>query len=252
MYRDNLQKILEELCPHNLAEFEYNGFLNKSSNTNIKKLGFSLGLSINSIQEAINKNVNCLVVHNSPENIESKKGKYFLKIRRLLIENDVSLYRLHLPLDFAKGGIIDQLCKILQFKAKPTELIYEGKKIRGGVYLAKNNMSLSEVIDRVQLLNPRTARVVRGRKSQVKNIAITSGDGCKPEFLLQLKPDVFICGLLNQESVRIADDLGITLIEATSYATESGPMKKFVAESKKYFPGINIEFIDIKNDVEMI
>jgi putative NIF3 family GTP cyclohydrolase 1 type 2 len=176
MHKNDLQLTLEKLCPHRLARFEYNGFLHQGIIKNIQKLAFTLGLSRKSLTEAINNKVDCLVVHNSPENISNSEDAYFKEVFRMIQQNELLVYRLHLPLDFAKGGIIDQLCKILQFKAKPTTLIYEGKIIRGGVYLTEEEVSLNEIVNRVRLLNPKTIRMVRGRKKQVKNTIITSGD----------------------------------------------------------------------------
>jgi len=241
-------KILETICPLSLAPFEINGLLTRAEKNNIKKLGFTLGFSEISIKKARAKNIDMLIVHNAPETL-LQGDNYFKDIRKLSEKFSLSIYRMHLPLDFVQDGIIDQLCKIMYFKAEPVELRYKEYTIVGGVYVAKERLLLSDVVERVKLLDPNTIRIVRRSERKIEKIAIASGDGCKPEFLLQLRPDVFICGLLNQESIRIANDLGIILIEATSYATENEPLKKFVELKKKLFKNINVHFIDVKNDV---
>lgn len=244
---NDVLKILETLCPLSLAPFEFNGLLTRVKKNNVKKLGFTLGFSEMSIKKAIAKNIDMLIVHNAPETL-LQGDSYFRDIKKLSEKSSLSIYRLHLPLDFAQDGIIDQLCRIMHFKAKPVRLFYKKEIIMGGVYVVKEKLLVEEVIKRVLFLNPSTIRIVKARKRKIEKIAITSGDGCKPEFLLQLKPDVFICGLLNQESIRISNDLGIILIETTSYATENEPLKKFVELKKSLFKNINVHFIDVKND----
>lgn len=248
MKTSEVSKILETLCPLSLAPFEFNGLLTSAENNDVKKLGFTLGFSETSIKKAIEENIDMLIVHNAPETL-LQGDNYFKNIRKLSEKSFLSIYKMHLPLDFAKNGIIDQLCRIMLFKAKPVKLFYNKQVIMGGVYVAKENVIFEEIMKRILLLNPSTIRIIKRGKRNITKVAITSGDGCKPEFLLQLKPDVFICGLLNQESIRIANDLGIILIEATSYATENEPFKKFVELNKSLFKNIKVNFIDVKNDV---
>lgn len=253
MSTDNISSILEQLCPLSLAKFELNGVLiGGKQKKKVKRLAFTLGFSKKSIQQAIGKKIDMIVVHNAPESLDNMKDRYYKDIKEMLYKSSSCVYRMHLPLDFVKDGIIDQLCRIMHFNGKPAELSYRKYSITGGVYTVKENIVLEDVIKRVRLISPNTIRVTKSRKRKVKNIAIASGDGCKPEFLLQLKPDVFICGLLNQESIRIANDLGITLIEATSYATENEPLKRFVELKKNFFKNVDVSFIDVKNDVTVV
>ncbi|MBI2442748.1 MAG: Nif3-like dinuclear metal center hexameric protein, partial [Candidatus Levybacteria bacterium] len=193
---------LEALFPHSLARFEFNGFLTSFPKHKTQaNIAFTLGYSEQAITRAIKEKVDLLVVHNAPESLVPEKNNYFESIAKRVRESSLSVYRLHLPLDFVRGGIIDQLCRMMKLNAIPATLFYQGQRITGGVYLSSGSFTVDEVIKRVKLLRPSTIRLVKGGKEKVKNIAITSGDGCKPEFLLQLKPDVFICGLLNQESI---------------------------------------------------
>lgn len=246
----NISSVLEQLCPLSLAKFEFNGLLiGVQEKKEVKRLAFTLGFSKKSIQQAISKRIDMLVVHNAPEGLSNTKDKYYKDIKEMLYRSSLPVYRMHLPLDFVKDGIIDQLCKLMHFDGKPAKLTYEKYSIVGGVYTVKENIVLEDVVKRVRLLNPNTIRVTEARKRRVENIAIASGDGCKPEFLLQMKPDIFICGLLNQESIRIANDLDITLIEATSYATENEPLKRFVELKKNFFKNVEVSFIDVKNNV---
>lgn len=248
MSEDKIIIMLKKFIPHDLAPFEFNGLVTKKSKKQISKIGVTLGLSKKSILEAKRRNINFLIIHNAPEVLENP---YYKKLKFLAEDNKISLYRLHLPLDFMKGGLINTLCSLLDLNGVSTHIIYKRSSIQGGVYMANKKLSLHDLIRNILAIHPSTIRIVRGGR-KIKKIAITTGDGCKPEFLLQLNPDVFICGLFNQEAIRLANDLDITLIEATSYATENEPLKSITLKLEKLFSDLSVEFIDIKNDVEAV
>lgn len=250
MERKKIITLMQDMFPSTLAPFEYNGLLTNLKEKNITHMGFTLGFSQKSISLAIAKKIDFLVIHNAPEKLIPQESAYYYSLEASIKKNALNIYRLHLPLDFAKNGIIDTLCQNLGLQGIPAKLQYENGMINGGVYVAKAKITVVELVKRVKKLKPKTIRIVRGRKQIVESIAIASGDGCKPEFLLQLLPDVFICGLFNQESIRIAMDLGITLIEATSYATENHSLRQVVQNHKRIFKKIPVTFLDINNDVE--
>jgi putative NIF3 family GTP cyclohydrolase 1 type 2 len=248
---DNISSMLEKICPLSLAPFEFNGLLTDfNSLCAVKRLGFTLGFSKTSIDKATARKIDMLIVHDAPESLFKLGDDYYKKVIERINSSNLSIYRMHLPLDFVKGGIIDQLCRMMRLNARPVDLEYKNYVISGGIYMSREELLIKDVMNRVQLINPSSIRIVKSRKRKISSIAVASGDGCKPEFLLQLRPDVLICGLLNQESIRIASDLDIALIELTSYATENEPLKKFVAERANCFSGIKVDFIDVKNDIK--
>jgi putative NIF3 family GTP cyclohydrolase 1 type 2 len=110
-------------------------------------------------------------------------------------------------------------------------------------------MAFNQLMNRFRKIAPPTIRIAGAKGNFFQSLAITTGDGCKPEFLEQLKPDAFICGLFNQESVRIADDLGITLFELTSHATENEPLKLVFDRLKKIFNPLELEFLEKEDTI---
>lgn len=230
--------------PFSLAPFERNGFLMEtdSGDKPIDRVGMTLGLSKLSIEKAINEKCDALIVHNSPETLSF--GRYYPNLSSLAVRHRLDIFRLHLPLDFACRGLIDNLCQLLGFQGEPTKLRYQKNIISGGVYLCLCQETLTSLVNRVKIISPATIRIAGAEKRIFRRLAVTTGDGCKPEFLDQLRPDAFICGLLNQESERIARDLGITLIEATSYATENEPLKLVYRQLRKLLNPTKVKFID--------
>jgi len=243
-------KAIEEFAPPKLAEFDYVGLLYGDPETNIEKIGLTLDYSLSSINEAIKLNCDLLIVHHAPEKkklMGSRKEEL-----TLISKNRLAVYRAHLNLDFTENGIIDNLCKVMEFKATPVITTYKRHKINGGVYVSNEILTLKQIIDKVRKLNPNSIRIAGIKKQQYHKIAITSGVGFKPDFFRQLKPDAYIAGELNQEAIRAAEDLGITLVEATHYSTETLPLKMISEKLKNLIPGTKIEFIDILDSIEVV
>lgn len=242
--------IAEKLAPPKLAEFDYVGLLIGDKNKQIEKIGVTLDYSVSSIKSAIGRKCDLLVVHHGPDkkNLE-EMGKEELK---LLLNNNLAVYRAHLNLDFAKDGIIDNLCKIMRFNTNPAETFYMGIRIIGGVYVASGKFTFDELIKRVSIINPHSIRFAGVKKQIYRKIAISSGAGFKPEFFEQLKPDAYISGELNQKAIKTAEDLGITLIEATHHSTENLSLKLFSEKMQKTIPEVKIEFIDLPDSLNVI
>ncbi len=246
-------KTIKTLFPFNLAPFEFNGPLNlQVQKANLRKIGITLGLAKTNILKAIEQNLDLLIIHNIPECLNNNLN-YFKEINRLTRHHKLIIYKLHLPLDFAPEGIIDQLCRLLNLQAKPINVQLNQHLLKNGLFLADQvDLRFEDVIHRLKNLNPKTIRIAGLKRKSFRKIAVASGDGCKPEFLLQVKPDGFIAGLLNQESIRIAEDLGITLFEATSVATENEPLKIIHRNLQQTFRTLSVELIDSANSVGLI
>jgi len=246
-------KIIKKLFPFDLAPFEFNGQINPEvKKTGIQKIGLTLGYSKKTVLEAIKKEVDVLIVHNVPEIINNKIN-YFKEINQMCQKHKMVLFKVHLPMDFASGGIMDCLCQLLNLQAKPINVRLNQYLLKNGLFLAdQQHFSFESIVQRIKNLKPKTIRVAGFKRKSFRKIAVASGDGCKPEFLLQVKPDGFIAGLLNQESIRIAEDLGITLFEATSVATENEPLKIIHRNLQKTFRTLPVEFIDPVNSVGLI
>lgn len=249
MNLDKIIKRLEKFAPPILTKLDNSGLIVKGRK-DIRKIGVTLDFSMNAIKQAIERNCDLLIIHHGPEFGEDKDNEYIKKKLKLAKENNLSVFRMHLNLDFIKNGLIDNFCKLLSLKAKPTVTIYKNNKIKGGVYLAKDNLSSKDLIKRVKKLNPKSIRIAGVKKDVYNKIAVATGAGFIPEFFDQLMPDVYISGELTQEAIRTAEDLGITLIEVTHYL-ESKTLEVFSKRLGKMLP-LEIEFIDLGDSLEVV
>ncbi|MBI2542594.1 MAG: Nif3-like dinuclear metal center hexameric protein [Candidatus Aenigmarchaeota archaeon] len=249
MQRDKIIENLEQLAPPILTDMDNIGLIVDGKNE-IEVIGVTLDFSMNAIKKAIEKKCDLLIVHHGPEFKEDKENEYIKKKLQLAKENDLSVFRMHLNLDFVKNGLMDSFCKLIGLKGRPEIVVYKNTKIKGGVYLAKDNLTLDDLIEGIKHLNPKSIRIAGVKKGVYRKIAVTTGAGFIPEFLDQLKPDVFISGELTQEAIRTAEDLGITLIEVTHYL-ESKALEIFSNKLKGILP-LKIEFIDLGDSLEVV
>lgn len=249
MNLDKIIKRLEKFAPPILTDVDNIGVIVRGRK-DIRKVGITLDFSMNAIKQAIKRNCDLLITHHGPEFKEDEENEYIKKKLKLAKENNLSVFRMHLNLDFIRNGLIDSFCKLLCLKANPTVTIYKNNKIRGGVYLAKDNLTLEDLIRRIKKLNPKSIRIAGVKKDIYNKIAVATGAGFIPEFLDQLMPDVYISGELTQEAIRTAEDLGITLLEVTHYL-ESKTLEVFSRRLKKMLP-LEIEFIDLGDSLEVV
>ncbi len=243
---------LERFSPYSLVYFEkQNGLVVGKLNNEVEKIGITLDLTNKTLSKAVENKCDLLVFHNSG-NYENISSKGFKKNIREAKNNKIALFQMHLNLDFCKYGIIDNLCKIMGFEGKPAQLSYNGSIITGGVYTAKDKLNLNEIINKIKKLKPKVIIMAGKNKEIYRNIAITSGSGCKSEFIEQSDADVFICGQIGHEAMRTAEELGITLISATNYSTENEPLKLVVGRLQEIIPEVKIEFIDSPDSIKII
>lgn len=236
-------KILEKFSPPKLAYFErQNGLLVGNLENNVRTIGVTLDFTNTTLSMAIKSKCDLLIFHNSL-NYENPSSKIFKTRLKTATDHKIAILQMHLNLDFCKGGIIDNLCKIMGFEGKPVRLSYQGKTILGGVYTVKTNLNFNELISRVKKLNSKTVSICRERKKIYRKIAITSGNGCKPEFIEQLNVDAFIAGQIGNEAMRLAEELGITLISTTNYSTENEPLKLVTKHIQNLIP-VKILFLN--------
>lgn len=237
-----------------IGSFDYVGFLVRGSNKQVNRIGITLDASLKTIQKSIANQCNLLITHHGPNgaNFDLKSA---LDKKRILLarENNLSIYRMHLNLDFCKNGNGETLCKLLgfsNFKSAPT--IYKSNRLKTGAYIIEGKFSLENLISRIKKISPRSIRVSKSTKKIFTKIAVAPGGGFEPEFLEQLIGiDAFISGELNHISIIRAIDLDICLVEATHASTENEPLKIISKQLQKLL-NLPVIFIESEDTLEVI
>ena len=166
-----------------------------------------------------------------------------------LLENQVSLFAYHLPLDVhPQLGNNAQLGKLLGFQVSGEFGRYQGKNI-GLVGSLETACSADQLAARVEARLHRKPLVSPGRLEEIKAVAWCSGAAQKYiEEAVAAGVDAFITGEVSEPTVHIARESGICFISAGHHATERYGVQAVGRHLAEKFQ-LQHQFIDIDNPV---
>lgn len=221
--------------------------LQLSNDGPIRKIAAAVDFSSRSIAAAVAENANFLLVHHGMfwSGAKPITGSHFHRIRSL-IQNNIAVYSSHLPLDchqtFGNNVLLSRRLSLepdgefAHFKGSPIG-------VRG-----RANIPTSELVDRARSFTRGNGGevVVSGLKpdAMTKSWAICTGAGASTETLeeaVALGVDTLIVGEGPHWTAVEADEIGIAIIYAGHYATETlgvRALAKHLAErfSLEWFP----------------
>ncbi|WP_434353898.1 Nif3-like dinuclear metal center hexameric protein [Psychrobacter sp. HD31] len=216
----------------------------------IKKIITGVTASEALIDKAIKKNANAILVHHGyfwkgeDQCIVGMKGN---RIRKLL-QNGISLFAYHLPLDAHQEiGNNAQLAKLLQLEN--SEPLYPQEKHPIGNIYSAQNLSPTKLIKTItQALNREPLHIDAGNES-LNRIAICTGAAQDMiEQAAQMNCDAFISGEISERTTHLARELGVDYFACGHHATEIGGIKA-LGELINQRLDIDVEFVDINNPV---
>lgn len=113
-------KWMEDWAPKHLAyDWDRIGLQVGNYNDPVKNILVTLDVTIDVVQEAIEKNVNLIIAHHpmlfravQSINTQTSQGKLLQK----LLKHNITVYAAHTNLDIADGGVNDVLANLLQLK----------------------------------------------------------------------------------------------------------------------------------------
>ncbi|MBO5254509.1 MAG: Nif3-like dinuclear metal center hexameric protein [Opitutales bacterium] len=231
-----------------VADFHgsYNGLQFQNSGK-VSRVAMAVDGGIAEIDAAATLGADLLIVHhgmlwNAP--IPFVDNNY--KKIKTLIDNDIAVYSMHLPLDaHDKIGNNVLLAKALDLKIKGRCFEHEGKDI--GVLVESPQGGIQELEYRLENLFPHTYKAIRYGTEKPKNIAICSGScGDVVPLLKSMGIDTLICGELRQKHFTMAQEMELNLYPCGHYATERyGVMALGEAVAEKF--NLPCNFIEMPN-----
>lgn len=217
------------------------GLMVGDENSYINNILVALDIDDNVISEAIDKNCNLIITHHpfifkglksiTTSDITSKRA---IK----LIQNNINVFSAHTNLDIAKNGTNDTFAKLLKLDNitnlfEPINILDNNPNNNfglGRIGNFKNEVPLQKVIESIKKILDLNNLVVSIDPSKnindisIKNIAICTGSGGEPSFIKQAfdkNCDLYITADIKYHNAQYARDLGISLIDATHYASEN-------------------------------
>ena len=229
-----------------------NGIQIDNDGSAVKKIAFSVDAAMETFEQAAAMNAGMLFVHHglfwgAPGRIT---GNFRQRIK-FLLDNNICLYAVHLPLDqhpqFGNNAV---LANLLGIENPEPFGLYHGKKI-GYKGVFPKPMKIEEAVKKISFMGRPPAGVFPFGKRECSNAAIVSGGAASNvrEALESGDIDLYITGENSHSVYHECLEGKINMIAGGHYCTEvwgvQAVMRHCLAELNKDGVKIDAEFIDI-------
>ena len=201
----------------------------------VTRIAATVDASLTTVKLAIKAKADLLLVHHglfwSPSHPWTG-AKY--ELLRLLLEHDVAVYSSHLPLDaHPKLGNNAQLCAALGLKKLRPFFPSHGQTIG---FQTANHVSRNELAARLARATGAQPRVLPGGPAISRRIGVvTGGAGGELKAAASEGVDTFITGEGPHWTYALAEELGVNVLYAGHYATETFGVKALAVQLSRQF-----------------
>ena len=230
-YLDSYLKI------HDIEDNHWNGLQIEGKET-IKKIAYAVDAGISTFQKSIACNADMILVHHghyfkatSPLLVGWRKERV-----QMLLEKDISLYAVHLPLDcHPEVGNNAQLFELLGARPEQPFDFVKSKNI-SWIGSFEQPKTIQEIETLLNTSLPTTCKTLPFGPKHIKTVAISSGGAGYRGFsqALDARVDLYISGDA-VEIYQTAKDAKMNIIFAGHYATETLGIKALADHVKQKF-----------------
>ncbi|MCI5972265.1 MAG: Nif3-like dinuclear metal center hexameric protein [Anaerococcus sp.] len=237
---------LEKKYPFSLQEeWDNSGLQIGNPNDEVKNILVSLDLEEEGMEEAIANDCNLIITHH-PYLFSGAKSidfseKFYQRLKAC-IKNDITVYAFHTNLDIAKGGVNDNLCRILGIDK--TRVLEQGKDLGLGRYGFIEEKDSDEFIREIKDKLKASGIVVYGDLSKkVKKIGVCGGAGSDLiRDALDISCDMIITGDVKYHDGMDLANEGIIICDVGHFASENHIIYKLQKDIEEIFDGEVITF----------
>ena len=246
-----LTRFLDSLfVEYPVQDYSNNG-LQVEGNAVIRKAAFAVDACQETFERAVQRGADFLFCHHGLSwggGLPYITGIHANRLRTLL-NNGISLYAVHLPLDAHRA--VGNNAMLADLVGLPPDLRHPFAEYHGlqiGYYGNYATPTTLEAI--VKKLNeglPTTCRILDNRDGKpIRSLAIVSGGGDSSlEEAAALPVDAFLTGEMLHQRYHTAKELGISVIIAGHYATETTGPKAVMNAVRLKFPDLPVEWLDV-------
>lgn len=247
MKRDDLVTYLNDYLRVNAIKDDSNNGLQVQGAGEVTRLAFAVDASLAAVEGAAGAGAQMLIVHHGL--FWSKPlmvtGPHYRRLKRLL-EADLSLYGVHLPLDVHEEvGNNAVLARLLGLEEVTPFGEYQGAPVgmEGRLPAA---VSLGDFATQVEsILQEQIIQIWPFGSPSVRRVGIVSGGAA---FLLNQAAaagvDVYLTGEVSHGSYHAAQELGLDVVFGGHYATETVGLKALAERLADKF-GLETVFLDL-------
>ncbi|MCK4775432.1 MAG: Nif3-like dinuclear metal center hexameric protein [Candidatus Krumholzibacteria bacterium] len=218
--------------------------LQVEGNAKVSKLAFAVDASLTTIRAAARINTDMLIVHHGLfwGRHQQIVGNMYRRISSL-VENNLSLYAVHLPLDaHPEVGNNVELARLLGLEIVGRFALYKGIEL-GTLTRLDEALHRDELKNIVETTLGTAADMLPFGPSNAKRIGVISGEAAMfAEEAKRHACDTLITGETSHTAYNMARDARINVIYGGHYATETVGLKALARHLKKMF-GITGRFI---------
>ncbi len=229
-------------------EDKSNNGLQIEGKPDVRKVVFAVDACMDVFVKAKECNADMIIVHHGLiwGGIDYVRG-IVKKRLKFLLDNEISLYAVHLPLDaHPRVGNNAQLLRLLDVEPEEQFGIYKGKPI--GFYgRFETSKTLDEIVETLRNKLNEHLVVLNFGDEKIERVGAVSGKGAFALVeAIEKGLDLFITGEAEHGAYHLAKECGINVIFAGHYATETLGVKALMNVIGEEFAGeIEVEFIDI-------
>lgn len=221
----------------------HNG-LQLANNGEVTKVVSAVDASLPVIRKAINSGADLLVVHHGLfwQGVQKLVGAQYEKFAEA-IQSNLAIYSAHIPLDVHPShGNNALLARAIGLES--TEVYHDWKGIQLGVK-QESNMDFDVLLERLEDELGSRVHSCRGRVEPTVGMVgvITGGAGSEIAAMAEAGIDTFITGEGPHWSYPLAEELGVNLVYAGHYATETFGVKSLARSLSERYQ-ITTEFLD--------
>ena len=211
----------------------------------VKKIVAAVDACLPVIEKACEAGADLLVVHHGLfwQGAQKIEGALYRKLK-LAMEHDLAIYSAHIPLDVHRElGNNARMIDALGYR-ESSRPFAPWKGIDLGIR-ADVEISRDSLVEAIGKLTGADVHLCPGGPSEVRRLGlITGGAGSEVFDIAATGIDTFITGEGPHWSYTAAEELGINLIYAGHYATETFGVKALAEKWCKEFEGTDWSFID--------
>jgi len=225
--------------------------LSEQREVEVEKIMVTLDPTYDALVEAARKKVDLVITHHP---LFSKPTWHisdtYLEVLRVALRYKIGLYVAHTNWDAVEGGVSDTLAEVLELDVIDTlPALYGSDTIPlGRICMVRRNFNLSVFLQFViQKLNVNCVRYTGKLDEEVKCVAVAGGLGVNEDMLRKAKEknvDTYVTGEFRHRDVLLAKVLGIKLVGASHYATETVGMKRLFYILQLELPEVEIYYYD--------
>lgn len=247
---NDIYNFLDSIAPfENKCSWDNCGILIGDKNGKVRKIGFTLDLTLDTLEKAKNEDVDLIVTHHPV--IFRPQSKFLVgNVAYEAARSGINVISSHTCYDCAEKGVSEVLAEVLGL-SNISEVETEEKPscVRIGDIDAISAKDLAKLV--AEKLDTTVRLASAG--NEIKKVAVCGGSGGDFVFdACKAGADAYVTGDLSHHHFLSAKETGMTIIAAGHFETENPSVKPLMERVKAKFDEVSTICLEQENPVKYI